>query len=50
MDDLKLYASSENMLKNQLNTVKEFSTDITMKFGLDKCAGVAIENGKCKKS
>ena len=50
MDDLKLYASSKNMLKNQLNTVREFSTDITMKFGLDKCASVAIEKGKLKGS
>ena len=49
MDDLKLYASTDNMLKNQLETVKEFSTDITMKFGLDKCATVSIEKGKLKK-
>ena len=49
MDDLKLYASSDIMLKNQLNTVKEFSTDITMKFGLDKCATVSLEKGKFKK-
>ena len=49
MDDLKLYASTDNMLKNQLNTVKEFSTNITMKFGLDKCATVSIEKGKLKK-
>ena len=49
MDDLKLYASSDTMLKNQLNTVKEFSVGITMKFGLDKCATVSIEKGKLKK-
>ena len=50
MDDLKLYANSEKVLKDQLNTVREFSADITMKFGLDKCAIVAIEKGKFKKS
>jgi len=50
MDDLKLYASSDAMLKNQLKTVKEFSTDITMNFGLDKCATVSIEKGKLKKT
>ena len=44
-----MYASTDNMLKNQLETVKEFSTDITMKFGLDKCATVSIEKGKLKK-
>ena len=48
MDDLKLYASSDTMLKNQLDTVKEFSAGITMKFGLDKCATVSIEKGKLK--
>ena len=50
MDDLKLYANSDTVLKNQLNTVKEFSAAITMKFGLDKCATVTIERGKFKKS
>ena len=50
MDDLKLYANSEKVLKDQLNTVREFSADITMKFGLDKCAIVAIEKGKFTKS
>ena len=50
MDDFNLYASCENMLKNQLNKVREFSTDITMKFGLDKCASVSIEKGKFRKS
>ena len=50
MDDLKLYANCEKVLKEQLNTVREFSADITMKFGLDKCAIVAIERGKFKKS
>ena len=49
MDDLKLYASNDNMLTNQLKIVKKFSTDITMKFGLDKCATVSIEKGKFKK-
>lgn len=50
MDDLKLYANSDKTLKDQLNTVKEFSEDITMKFGLDKCAIVSLERGKFKKS
>ena len=32
LDNLKLYVSADNMLKNHFETVKEFSTDITMKF------------------
>ena len=49
MDDLKLYASPENMLKSQLNTVKDFLTDITKKFRLDKCETVTTEKGKLLK-
>ena len=49
IDDFKLYASNENMLKHQLNTVKKFSTDIYRKFELNKCATVSIEKGKLKR-
>ena len=48
MDDLKLYGSPDNMLKNQLNTFNQFSTDISRKFGPDKCAAVSIEKEKLK--
>ena len=50
MDDLKLYVNSDTVLKNQLNTVMEFSTAITMKLGLDKCMMVMIEKVEFKKS
>ena len=46
MDDLKLFSSSDEKLQNQLETVKEFSDDIGMKFGLDKCAKVTFKKGK----
>ena len=46
MDDLKLFSSSDEKLQNQLKTVKEFSDDIGMKFGLDKCAKVTFTAGK----
>ena len=49
MNNLKLYASTENMLKSLINIVEKFSTDITMMFGLDKYATVSIEKGKLKK-
>ena len=48
MDEHKLYVSTDNMLKNQLNIVKEFSPDITLKFALDKCAKVSNEKLKLK--
>ena len=46
VDDLKLYASSINILKKQLHLVTTFSNDICMKFGQDKCAYIKIEKGK----
>ena len=45
MDDLKLYASSEKDMKTLVHTTAEFSTDIGMDFGLDKCASVKISKG-----
>ena len=46
MDDLKIYASNDNQLESLLNTVKNFSDDIRMKFGLDKCNKLSIIRGK----
>ena len=42
MDDLKLIAKSEKELQKQIQTVKTFSGDIHMEFGLDKCAKVNL--------
>ena len=49
VDDLKLYASSVNTAKKQLNLVTEFSKDTGMTFGDDKCAYQQIQNGKLLK-
>ena len=46
MDDLKLYASSDNELHQLLQIVHTFSNDIGMKFGLDKCAKCTLRAGK----
>ena len=46
MDDLKIYASNDNQLKNLISIVKMFSDDISMKFGLDKCSKVTTIKGK----
>ena len=50
MDGLKIYVISEASLKQQLKTVKDFSTGTTMKFGLDKYSTIIIEKGKYKQS
>ena len=46
MDDLKLYGKSSDELESLLNTVQIFSTDISMKFGLEKCATLTKQKGK----
>ena len=49
MDDLKLYGKNEAETTSLLNKVKEFSADIGMKFGLEKCGMLKIEKGNVKK-
>lgn len=46
MDDLKLYASNDDELEGLLKTVKAFSDDIGMEFGLSKCAKATFKRGK----
>ena len=50
VDDLKLYSTSINNIKNQLDIVTNFSKDIAMTFGVDKCAYSHIKKGKIVKS
>ena len=50
MDDLKLYAKNEKALDSLVQTVRIFSTDIGMEFGLDKCAVLTMKRGKIVKS
>ena len=37
MDDLKLFAKNEDQIDRLVNTVRIFSEDIKMEFGLPKC-------------
>jgi len=46
MDDLKLIAKSEEELQKRIQTVKTFSDDIHMEFGLENCAKFACKRGK----
>ena len=46
MDDLKLYAKNENSLTSLVQTVRIFSSDIGMEFGVDKCALLILKRGK----
>jgi hypothetical protein len=46
MDDLKIYAKSRMELESLMNTVRIFSEDIGMEFGLQKCAILVLKRGK----
>ena len=50
VDDLKLYTSNINILKELLYLVNAFSKDTGMTFGEDKCAYQQVENGKLIKN
>ena len=49
MDDLKLYAKNEKGLESLVQTVGIFNDDIGMKFGISKCATLALKKGKIDK-
>ena len=46
MDNLKLIAESEEEIQKQIQTIKRFSDDIHMEFGLEKCAKITFKRGK----
>jgi len=46
MDDLKLIAKSEEELQKQVQIVKNFSDDIHMEFGVEKCDKIAFKRGR----
>ena len=50
MDDLKLYANSENDLNVLVNEVYAYSKDISMEMGMEKCATLITRKGKRERS
>ena len=46
MDDVKMYAKNRNELDSMMNTLRIFSGDIGMQFGLDKCAILLMKRGE----
>ena len=46
MDDLKLYSRSEKRSDSLVQTVRVFSEDIGMEFGIEKCAILVMDKGK----
>ena len=49
MDDLKLYVKNEKGLDSFVQTVRFFSDDIGMEFGIEKCATIVLKRGKITK-
>ena len=45
MDDLELYSKSEKALDPLIQTVRIFSKDTGMQFGIDKCAMLVMKKG-----
>ena len=50
MDDLKLYSRNEKGFSSLVQTIRVFSEDIGMEFGIEKCAMLVIVKGKIVKS
>ena len=46
MDDLKLFAKSEEQIDTLVRTVHVFSNDIGMEFGMKKCGILTMKRGK----
>ena len=48
MDDIKLFAKNGKDLETQIQTVRIYSQDIGMEFGIEKCAILIMRSGKNK--
>ena len=46
MDDLKLYGKNKEQVESLVNTVRVYSDDICMEFGISKCALLVMKGGK----
>ena len=50
MDDLKLYGENEKALDSLVQTVRIFTNDIRIEFGIEKCATLIQKRGKVVRS
>ena len=46
MDDIKLFAKTEKELETLIHTIRIYSQDIGMEFGIEKCALLVMKSGK----
>ena len=50
IDDLKLFAKNENHIDSLVSTVRVFSDDIKLEFGMSKCGVLTMKHGKIVRS
>jgi len=50
IDDMKLYGRNEKEINLLAHSVRVFSSDIGMGFGIEKCAVIVMKRGKMDKS
>ena len=46
MDDIKLFAKNEKELETPIHTIRIYSQDIGMEFGIERCALLVMKSGK----
>ena len=46
MDDIKLFAKNEKEQETLIHSVRIYSQDIGMEFGIEKCAILVMKSGK----
>ena len=46
MDDIKLFVKNEKELETLIHTIRIYSQDIGMEFGIEKCALLVMKSGK----
>jgi hypothetical protein len=46
VDDLKLMGKTEEEIEKEMQVIRNFSNDIHMGCGLDKCAEIVLKRGK----
>ena len=50
MDHLKLFGKTKRDMESLINTVRLFSENVAMQFGVDKCAITVLKRGKLDSS
>ena len=46
MDDIKIFAKNEKELKDLIQTIRIYSLDLGMEFGIEKCVKLIMKSGK----